>query len=63
MCGGALDLNGFYPCSTAAAIARITGQDFGRKLLPLENDTMDDLFQNIVNCVDIITIGLMKNLK
>lgn len=45
MCGGALDLNGFYPCSTAAAIARITGQDFGRKLLPLENDTMDDLFQ------------------
>ena len=44
MCGIALDLNGYYPCSTAAAIARVTGEDFGRKSLPTKEDDMKDLY-------------------
>lgn len=47
MCGGALDPNGFYPCSIGAAIARSTGQDFGRKSLPNQEDTMEDLLENL----------------
>lgn len=44
VCGIALDMYGYYPCSAAAAAARVFGYDVGRKHMPSKSDTMDDLF-------------------
>lgn len=44
VCGIALDMYGYYPCSAAAAAARVYGYDIGRKKLPLKSDKMDDLY-------------------
>lgn len=46
VCGIALDMNGFYPCSASAAIARVTGNDIGRKEVPISTDNMEDIFQS-----------------
>lgn len=46
VCGIALDMNGFYPCSASAAIARVSGNDIGRKEVPTSNDNMEDIFQS-----------------
>lgn len=46
VCGIALDMNGFYPCSAAAAIARVSGKDIGRKEVPTSKDNMEDIFQS-----------------
>lgn len=43
-CGIALDMYGYYPCSAAAATARVFGYDIGRKYLPEKSDRMDDLY-------------------
>lgn len=44
VCGIALDMYGYYPCSAAAAIARVFDFDIGRKQLPEKNDMMEDLY-------------------
>lgn len=46
VCGIALDMIGFYPCSASAAIARVSGNDIGRKEVPTSNDNMEDIFQS-----------------
>ncbi|WP_287492391.1 radical SAM protein [Sellimonas sp.] len=43
VCGMALDIHGYYPCSAAAAADRIFGDDIGRKKLPLLNDDFHDV--------------------
>ncbi|NJH85448.1 radical SAM protein [Staphylococcus agnetis] len=46
VCGIALSMHGYYPCTTSASIDRIFGFDLGRKKLPSDDDLMDDLFQS-----------------
>jgi hypothetical protein len=42
-CGTGLGPSGYYHCPVAAGMDRIFGWDIGRKSLPLENDSMEDL--------------------
>ena len=42
-CGTGLSGSGFYPCAVAAGIDRIMGWDIGRKSLPADDDSMQDL--------------------
>ncbi len=46
ICGIALSMHGYYPCTTAASIDRVFGLDVGRKELPCDDDLMEDLFEH-----------------
>lgn len=46
VCGIALDMNGFYPCSASAAFSRVSGNDIGRKEVPASDDSMEDIFRS-----------------
>jgi len=43
ICGIALDIHGYYPCSAAAAIARVFGLTVARKTIPLSADDFTEL--------------------
>lgn len=45
ICGIALDLHGYYPCSASAAADRVFGYDLGRKSLPQTEDSFLDLYK------------------
>jgi len=44
-CGIGLNLYGYYPCPVAGNIDRFLGLDKGRKVLPLDDDNMIDLYK------------------
>ena len=46
LCGIALDMHGYYPCSSAAAIDRVFGFDKGKKELPTQKGTLEELFKD-----------------
>lgn len=45
VCGIALSMHGYYPCTTSASIDRVFGLDVGRKNMPNDQDLMEDLFE------------------
>ena len=46
LCGIALDMHGYYPCSAAAAIDRVFGFDKGKKELPIARGTLEEMFKD-----------------